>query len=86
MAGVDTVVNRGYIDEQNMFVYGGSGGGVPTSWIVGHTDRFAAASANFPAINWISFVGTTDGASWYRNFDSLPWNDPSEHLRRSPLM
>jgi dipeptidyl aminopeptidase/acylaminoacyl peptidase len=86
MAGVDTVLNRGYIDEQNMFVYGGSGGGVLTAWIVGHTDRFAAASSNYPVIDWISFVGTTDGASWYRNFDHLPWEDPSEHLQRSPLM
>ena len=86
MAGVDTVVNRGYVDAENMFVYGCSGGGVLTSWIVGHTDRFAAASANCPVTNWLSFVGTTDGASWYRNFDNLPWEDPSEHLRRSPLM
>ncbi len=86
MAGVDTVVNRGYVDADNMFVYGCSGGGVLTSWIVGHTDRFAAASANCPVTNWLSFVGTTDGASWYRNFDNLPWDDPSEHLRRSPLM
>lgn len=86
MAGVDTLVNRGYVDPQNMFVYGCSGGGVLTSWIVGHTDRFAAASANCPVTDWLSFVGTTDGASWYRNFDHLPWDDPSEHLRRSPLM
>jgi dipeptidyl aminopeptidase/acylaminoacyl peptidase len=34
-----------------------------TSWIVGHTDRFAAASVNYPVINWLSFVGTTDGVS-----------------------
>ena len=86
MAGVDLVVDRGYIDEQNMFVYGCSGGGVLTSWVVGHTDRFAAASANCPVTNWLSFVGTTDGASWYRNFERFPWEDPSEHLRRSPLM
>ena len=86
MAGVDTLVNRGYIDERNMFVYGCSGGGVLTSWVVGHTDRFAAASANCPVTNWLSFVGTTDGASWYRNFEKFPWDDPSEHLRRSPLM
>jgi dipeptidyl aminopeptidase/acylaminoacyl peptidase len=86
MAGVDTVINRGYIDSDNLFVYGGSGGGVLTSWIVGHTDRFTAASANYPVTDWLSFVGTTDGASWYRNFDNLPWVDPSEHLRRSPLM
>ena len=86
MAGVDLVVGRGYIDEQNMFVYGCSGGGVLTSWVVGQTNRFAAASANCPVTNWLSFVGTTDGASWYRNFEHFPWDDPSEHLRRSPLM
>ena len=86
MAGVDAVIAKGYVDTQNMFVYGCSGGGVLTAWIVGHTDRFAAASANCPVTNWLSFVGTTDGASWYRNFEKLPWEDPSEHLRRSPLM
>jgi dipeptidyl aminopeptidase/acylaminoacyl peptidase len=86
MNGVDLVIDRGYIDEQNMFVYGCSGGGVLTSWVVGHTDRFAAASANCPVTNWLSFVGTTDGIGWYKNFENLPWDDPSEHLRRSPLM
>ena len=86
MNGVDEVVRRGYVDEQNMFVYGCSGGGVLTSWVVGHTDRFAAASANCPVTNWLSFVGTTDGIGWYRNFETFPWEDPSEHLRRSSLM
>ncbi|HEX2167595.1 MAG TPA: S9 family peptidase [Longimicrobiales bacterium] len=86
MAGVDAVIANGYIDTNNLFVYGCSGGGVLTSWIVGHTDRFAAASANCPVTNWLSFVGTTDGPNWYRNFANYPWEDPSEHLRRSPLM
>jgi dipeptidyl aminopeptidase/acylaminoacyl peptidase len=86
MKGVDVVLAKGYVDEQNMFVYGCSGGGVLTSWIVGHTDRFAAASANCPVTNWLSFVGTTDSPGWYRNFEKLPWEDPSEHLRRSSLM
>jgi dipeptidyl aminopeptidase/acylaminoacyl peptidase len=86
MAGVDTLVGRGYVDESRMYVYGCSGGGVLTAWVVGHTDRFAAASSNCPVINWLSFVGTTDGVTWYRNFERFPWDDPSEHLRRSPLM
>ena len=86
MNGVDEVISRGYVDDENLFVYGGSGGGVLTAWIVGHTDRFAAASSNYPVIDWISFVGTTDGPGWYRNFEKFPWEDPSEHLRRSPLM
>lgn len=86
MKGVDEIIEMGFIDEKKLFVYGGSGGGVLTSWIVGHTDRFAAASVNYPVIDWISFVGNTDGVSWYRNFKKFPWEDPSEHLRRSPLM
>jgi len=85
MAGVDAVLAKGFVDPQNLFVTGCSGGGVLTAWIVGHTDRFAAASANCPVTDWLSFVGTTDGASWYYNFEKLPWEDPSEHLRRSPI-
>lgn len=86
MAGVDEVLSRGYIDKNRMYVYGGSGGGVLTSWIVGQTDRFAAASVNFPVTNWFSFVGTTDGSGWYYNFEKYPWEDPTEHIKRSPLM
>ena len=85
MAGVDELLKKGFIDDRNMFVTGCSGGGVLTAWIVGKTDRFAAASANCPVIDWVSFVGTTDGAGWYNNFAKLPWEDPSEHFRRSPL-
>ena len=86
MAGVDSVVNRGFVDTNRLYVYGCSGGGVLTAWTVGHTDRFAAAASLCPVIDWISFVGTTDGASWYYNFAKFPWDDPSEHLKRSPLM
>ena len=86
MAGVDTVVGRGYIDQKNMFVTGCSGGGVLTAWTVGHTNRFAAAASLCPVINWISFVGETDGAGWYQNFEKPFWEDPSEYLRRSPIM
>lgn len=86
MAGVDTVLGRGYIDSRNLFVYGCSGGGVLTAWTVGHTNRFAAAASLCPVINWMSFVGETDGASWYQNFDKPFWEDPSEYLKRSPIM
>ncbi len=86
MAGVDAVIEQGYVDTDNMFVFGCSGGGVLTAWIVTHTDRFRAASSNCAVINWLSFVGTTDSPYWYHNFDEFPWIDPAEHLRRSPLM
>ncbi len=87
MKGVDVVLGEGYVDEKRMYVYGCSGGGVLTAWVVGHTNRFAAASSNCPVTNWLSFVGTTDGPNyWYKNFEKDFWEDPSEHLRRSPIM
>jgi len=85
MAGVDAAVAKGFIDEENLFVTGSSGGGVLTAWIVGHTDRFRAAVSQRPVINWHSFVGTTDGDSWYRRFRKYPWEDPVEYAERSPL-
>ena len=85
MAGVDAAIDRGFIDEDNLFVTGSSGGGVLTAWIVGHTDRFRAAVSQRPVINWHSFVGTTDGSGWYRRFESMPWEDPLEYAERSPL-
>jgi len=85
MAGVDAAIDRGFIDEDNLFVTGSSGGGVLTAWIVGHTDRFRAAVSQRPVINWHSFVGTTDGGNWYRRFESMPWEDPMEYAVRSPL-
>ena len=85
MAAVDAAIAKGFIDTENLFVCGGSGGGVLTAWIVGHTDRFKAAVSMRPVINWHSFVGTTDGASWYRQFEKYPWEDPMEYAVRSPL-
>jgi len=85
MKGVDEVIAKGYVDTENLYVYGCSGGGVLTAWTVGHTNRFAAASANCPVIDWISFVGNTDGPGWYRNFAKMPWEDITEHWNRSPL-
>ena len=43
MAGVDEVIKRGWVDTTRMFVGGCSGGGVLSSWVIGHTTRFAAA-------------------------------------------
>ena len=85
MAGVDAALAKGFIDPQNLFVCGGSGGGVLTAWIVGHTDRFRAAVSMRPVIDWMSFCGTTDGADWYKQFKSYPWEDPLEYALRSPL-
>ena len=87
MSGVDAVIGRGYIDTQRLFVTGGSGGGVLTAWIVGHTDRFRAAVVVKPVINWTSFVLTGDMNNFFYRywFGEFPWDDVQAYWKRSPL-
>lgn len=87
ISGVDNLIERGYIDENNLFVTGGSGGGVLTSWIIGKTDRFSAAVVAKPVINWYSFVLYADNIGYFYKywFEDLPWIDPESYLKRSPI-
>ncbi len=87
IAAVDAAIADGVADPDNLFVTGGSGGGVLTSWIVGKTDRFAAAATQKPVINWTSEALTADLAVYATRywFDALPWEAPMEYWRRSPL-
>ncbi len=87
MSGIDEVVSKGFVDQDNMFVTGGSGGGVLSAWIIGKTDRFAAAVVAKPVINWYSFVLYADGVGVFYKywFPNKPWEDPSNYLKRSPL-
>ncbi len=86
-AGVDAVIAKGYVDEKNLFVTGGSGGGVLTAWMIGHTDRFKAALAFYPVINWESFALTADMAPTAVNdwFPGFPWDNRENYDKRSLL-
>ena len=52
------------MDPAKLYVTGGSGGGVLTCWMIGHTTRFRAAVPVYPVINWYSFVLTSDIGNW----------------------
>ena len=87
MSSVDAIIERGYIDERNLFVAGGSGGGILTAWIIGQTDRFNAASILYPAVNFASWALTTDKAFKITNyfFPAGPWSDVDYYRSRSPI-
>lgn len=87
MSGVDAVLAQGYVDPDQLYVTGGSGGGVLTSWIVGHTNRFRAAAVQKPVINWYSFVLTSDGSVFFTKywFAGLPWDQLANYMTRSPI-
>jgi acylaminoacyl-peptidase len=87
MSGIDAVIARGFVNEDALYVTGGSGGGVLTAWIVGKTDRFRAAVVAKPVINWTSFTLTSDITHFVSRhwFPAMPWEDPSGYWERSPL-
>lgn len=86
MAFTDWVIeHEPAIDRTKMGVTGGSYGGYMTNWIVGQTDRFAAACAQRPISNWVSKFGSSDigfyfvpdqhgGGTLWENLDQW-WND-----------
>ena len=87
MDAVDAVVARGFVNPDELFIMGGSGGGVLTSWSIAHTDRFAAAAVVNPVINWFSFVLTADMYPYFSQywFPGLPWDNLEHYMQHSPI-
>jgi dipeptidyl aminopeptidase/acylaminoacyl peptidase len=75
------------IDEDEMFVTGGSYGGFMTNWIVGHTNRFKAAATQRSISNWISFYGTSDIGYYFASDQTAghPILDLDQLYRQSPI-
>jgi acylaminoacyl-peptidase len=90
MAWTDLIEKKPYIDKTRMGVTGGSYGGYMTAWIIGNTNRFAAAVAQRAVTNWVSMMGSSD-FNWRFNDwmgDILPWDGEKEMLRiwrQSPM-
>ncbi len=87
ISGVDLLVEQGTVDPEQLFVTGGSGGGLLSAWIVTQTNRFVAAAIAKPVINWYSFALTSDVGMGFmrRYFPGAPWDHAEEYLARSPI-
>ena len=87
MSGIDTLIDLGFIDDENLFIAGGSAGGIATAYAIGLTDRFNAAVAAKPVINWLSKPLTADSmvGQIYHQFPGPPWEHLEHYWKRSPL-
>ncbi|HPF15980.1 MAG TPA: S9 family peptidase [Thermotogota bacterium] len=77
-----------YIDSKKIGVTGGSYGGYMTNWIIGHTNRFAAAASQRSISNWISKFCTTDIGYFFvydQGGQATPWNGHEKLWENSPL-
>jgi acylaminoacyl-peptidase len=86
-SAVDALIAKGYVDADNLFVTGGSGGGVLTCWMIDRTTRFRAAASLYPVINWYSWALTSDLPSFATLywFSGPPWEKSDEYVKRSVL-
>ncbi len=87
MSGVDALIDKGLIDANNLFITGGSAGGIATAYAIGLTDRFNAAVVAKPVINWLSKVLTADSGLYQipHQFPGMPWEHVEHYWERSPL-
>ncbi|HSM87745.1 MAG TPA: S9 family peptidase [Candidatus Limnocylindrales bacterium] len=86
MAGVDEVMKKGYIDPKKLGVTGGSGGGLLTNWVIGHTDRFAAAVSQRDIASWAAWWYVADFTLFHPSwFKAPPFEDPQDYVNRSPI-
>lgn len=88
MSIVDEVAKRPYVDGRNLFIGGGSGGGVLTLWgIAKEPDKFRAAAALRPVVDWTDQVTTSDGTAFFMKhwMGATPWDQPELYFRRSPF-
>ncbi len=87
MLGVDDLAQRPHVALDRMGVTGGSCGGFMTNWIVGHTNRFAAAVTQRSVVNLVSKFGTSDNGPEQATSEGAepPWVDVDTLWRSSPL-
>ncbi len=93
--GVTSLIEKGFVDKDNIGVQGHSWGGYQIAYLVTKTDIFKAAEAGAPVPNMISAYG---GIRWWtglsRQFQyehtqsrigGTPWEYPSRFIENSPI-
>ena len=87
MSGVDVAIEKGYADPDRLGVFGLSGGGNLSCWIVGNTRRFKAAVPENPVTNWVSMYGVGDISAWFavETLGGRPHEIPEIYARCSPI-
>jgi dipeptidyl aminopeptidase/acylaminoacyl peptidase len=87
MSGIDALIERGFVDPEQLFITGGSAGGIASAYAIGLTNRFRAAAVAKPVINWLSKSLSADSYVYQTQFQfpGMPWEEPMHYWQRSPL-
>jgi dipeptidyl aminopeptidase/acylaminoacyl peptidase len=90
MTGVDMLIDQGIADPVRLGVMGWSYGGYLSVWIVGHSNRFKAASIGACTTDWVSWyapsIANKESAPevMWEYFRGKPWDRLEVYNRHSP--
>lgn len=84
MKATDHMLSLGFIDERRMAAAGGSYGGYLVSWILGHTDRFAALINHAGVYDLMGQFASDYTWSRSNNYGAAPWENPNRIDLYSP--
>lgn len=92
---INSLIDRGLVDEKQLGVYGQSYGGYAVNLLVTQTDRFAAAVNVSGKVNIISFLGDSEKITT-RNYNAAEegqdrigatlWEQPQKYVATSAIM
>lgn len=93
--GITSLIEKGFVDKDNIGTQGHSWGGYQIAYLVTKTDIFKAAESGAPVVNMISAFG---GIRWdsglsrqfqYEHTQSriggTPWEYPARYIENSPI-
>jgi dipeptidyl aminopeptidase/acylaminoacyl peptidase len=83
-AATDHLLGRGFIDPARMAITGGSYGGYLVAWLIGQTDRYAAAICHAGVTDLLGQWATDLTHGRRHSFGGLPWDGLKDIRRWSP--
>ena len=89
MTGIDMLIDQGIADPDRLGVMGWSYGGYLSAWIIGHTNRFKAASIGASSTDWVSWyapsIANKESAPdvMWEYFGGPPWDRLDVYNRHS---
>jgi dipeptidyl aminopeptidase/acylaminoacyl peptidase len=95
LPAIQSVVDKGYVDEKAIGINGQSWGGYQIAYMITQTNRFKAAVAGAPVANMFSaYGGIRWGSGLPRQFQyehgqsrigATPWEAPLKYMENSPI-
>ncbi len=87
-AGVDSLIDDGIADPDQLFYGGWSWGGYLTAWTIGHTNRYQAAVAGAAVVDTVNQYVVSDinhgvAAEW--EYTTIPWENFERFDAANPM-